>query len=180
MRFHIGLIASLLLVVVHLTMTQPQISADLVLLQGKIWTVNERQPEAEAVACRAGRILAVGTNDQVSRLIGPETRVIRLDGKRVVPGFNDAHVHFFDGGRGLSSVQLRDARTPLEFRERIQTFARSLAKAAGLQKGTGITRTGRLLTCRSESWLMQSRPAIPSSSTGLMVTWHLRIRSRSD
>jgi predicted amidohydrolase YtcJ len=134
MRNLFGVIAPLLLLL-HLIMTRPQISADLVLLHGRIWTVNERQPEAEAVACRDGRILAVGTNDQVSRLIGPETRVIRLDGKRVVPGFNDAHVHFFDGGRGLSSVQLRDARTPLEFRQKIQTFARGLAKGRWITEG---------------------------------------------
>ncbi len=132
MKLHIGLIASLLFL---LSMTLPQISADLVLLEGRIWTVNERQPEVEAVACRDGRILAVGTNAQISKFIGPETRVIKLDGKRVVPGFNDAHVHFFDGGRGLSSVQLRDARTPLEFQKRIQTFARGLAKGRWITEG---------------------------------------------
>ncbi len=54
--------------------------------------------------------------------------MIDLKGKRVVPGFNDAHVHFLDGGAGLASVQLRDAKTPEEFRQRIRDFAAKLPK----------------------------------------------------
>ncbi len=111
-----------------------QINADLVLVNGKIWTGNDQQPEAEAVACANGRIVAVGANAEIRKLAGATTRVIDLQGRRVVPGFNDAHVHFFDGGAGLASVQLRDARTPEQFRDRIRDFA------AGLPKGRWILR----------------------------------------
>ncbi len=111
-------------------------SADLILLNGKIWTGNARQqPEAEAIACLGPRIVAVGTSAQIRKLAGVSTRVIDLKGRRVVPGFNDAHVHFFDGGAGLASVQLRDAKTPVEFRDRIGAFAKKLPKGRWVLNG---------------------------------------------
>ena len=54
---------------------------------------------------------------------GAGTEVIDLGGKLVLPGFNDAHVHFFSGGENLAGVQLRDAKSEAEFRERIAEFA---------------------------------------------------------
>ena len=104
-------------------MTRAQVSAELVLLNGKIWTVNDKQPEAEAVAVLGNRIIAVGASKDLRKLIGKPTRVLDLQGRRVVPGFNDAHVHFFNGGAGLASVQLRDAKSPQEFANRIAAFA---------------------------------------------------------
>jgi len=72
--------------------TPPELIAypSLVLYNGKILTVDAQFSVAEAVAVRDGRILAVGTNDQVKRLIGPSTRAIDLQGKTVVPGFIDS------------------------------------------------------------------------------------------
>jgi predicted amidohydrolase YtcJ len=112
-----------------------QPAADLVLLNGKIWTVNRTQLEAEAVACLGNRIMGVGSNQEIRKWIGPKTRVIDLEGKRAVPGFNDAHVHFFSGGAGISSVQLRDARTPEEFRNRIRDYAAKLPKGRWILNG---------------------------------------------
>jgi hypothetical protein len=103
-----------------------QVPADLVLINGKIWTVNASRPQAEAVACSGGRITAVGTTAEILPLAGKGTRVIDLQGKLAVPGFNDAHVHLIEGGAHLASVQLRDARTEEEFRERIRKFAATL------------------------------------------------------
>jgi predicted amidohydrolase YtcJ len=114
---------------------QAQLAADLVLLNGKIWTGNTKQPEAEAIASLGNRIIAVGTTAQLRKLIGANTKVIDLKGKRVVPGFNDAHVHFFDGGAGLASVQLRDAKSPAEFRHRIGAFAQKLPKGRWILNG---------------------------------------------
>ena len=111
------------------------LSADLVLINGKIRTVNEAQPQAEAVACRQGRIVAVGTTSEIRRLIGAATRVVDLQGRLVVPGFNDAHVHFFSGGAGLASVQLRDAKSEAEFRERIGAFAARLRAGRWILEG---------------------------------------------
>jgi predicted amidohydrolase YtcJ len=75
------------------------------------------------VACRKGRIVAVGTTEEIRALAGAGTEVVDLNGKLVVPGFNDAHVHIFSGGRNLASVQLRSARSQQEFRDRIRDFA---------------------------------------------------------
>jgi hypothetical protein len=112
-----------------------QVYATLVLVHGQIWTENPAQPEAEAVAVYGNRILHVGTSAEVLRLVGPSTRVIELNGRRVVPGFNDAHVHFIDGGQGLTSVQLRDAASQAEFRQRIARFAQSQPAGAWITNG---------------------------------------------
>src|SRR5690606_7707138 len=96
-------------------------SADTVLVGGRIWTGNPGQPEAQALAIVGDEIVAVGSDDEVRRWAGPGTRVMELRGRRVVPGFNDAHVHFFDGGQGLASVQPRDAGSPEVLRDRIGT-----------------------------------------------------------
>ena len=104
-----------------IAMAQPQ--ATLVLIGGKIHTMDPARPRAEAVAVVRSRIVAVGGNEEIRRWVGPGTRVIDLGGRVVVPGFDDAHVHFFEGGRALASVQLRSARSQEEFRDRIAAFA---------------------------------------------------------
>jgi predicted amidohydrolase YtcJ len=112
-----------------------QAPADLVLVNGKIWTVNDKQAEIEAVAVLGNRIAAIGSTEEIRKWIGVNTRVVDLQGKRVTPGFNDSHVHFLDGGMGLASVQLRDARTPEEFRDRIRDFAAKLPKGRWILNG---------------------------------------------
>lgn len=109
--------------------------ADLVLTNGKIWTVDPRQPQAQAVACTGSKIVAVGSSDEVRKWVGPHTKVIDLAGKLVTPGFNDAHVHFYAGGSHLASVQLRDARSEAEFRERIRQYAARLPKGRWILGG---------------------------------------------
>lgn len=112
-----------------------QVSAKLVLLNGKVWTVNEKQPEAEAVAVLDNRIIAVGSTKDIRKFIGKQTRVLDLHGRRVVPGFNDAHVHFFNGGAGLASVQLRDAKSPEDFAQRIAAFAKQIPRGRWILEG---------------------------------------------
>ncbi len=77
--------------------------ADLVLYNGKVFTVNHDQPWAEAVAIRGSRIVAVGSNAQVLPHVGPDTQSLDLGGRVVVPGFNDAHSHL---GVGLPRLTL--------------------------------------------------------------------------
>ena len=62
------------------------LAADLVVLNAKVWTVNKKQPEAEALAVLKDRIVFVGSAKQARSLIGANTRVLDLAGKRVVPG----------------------------------------------------------------------------------------------
>jgi predicted amidohydrolase YtcJ len=108
---------------------------DLILVHGKIWTENPRQPEAEAVAIQGNRIVEVGDSSSIQKLAGPKTRIIDLGGRRVVPGFNDAHVHFYMGGDGITSVQLHEAASPAEFRKRIAEFARTRPKGEWILNG---------------------------------------------
>jgi hypothetical protein len=131
MRF----ILFILFIVVCFQMVRAQAQAELVLLNGKVWTANDAQPQADAVACRDGRIVAVGTTAEIRRWIGASTRVIDLQGRLVTPGFNDAHVHFYMGGRNLASVQLRDARSETEFRDRLRDFAAKLPRGRWITGG---------------------------------------------
>ncbi|HJQ71762.1 MAG TPA: amidohydrolase family protein [Blastocatellia bacterium] len=104
--------------------TQPR--ADLVLVNGRVWTGNKAQPWAEAVASRGERIILVGSSEEARKLVGAETRVIDLQGKLALPGFIDDHTHFIDSGFHLLSVQLRDAATPAEFARRVKEHAARL------------------------------------------------------
>ncbi len=117
------------------TTAHAQAHADTVLVGGKVWTGNPRQPEAAAIAILDGKVAAVGSDAEIRRWAGPSTKVLELRGRRVVPGFNDAHVHFFDGGQGLASVQLRDAPSPEVFRDRIGAYARTLDKGRWVLNG---------------------------------------------
>ncbi len=112
-----------------------QARADTILVGGKVWTGNPRQPEAQAVAIVDGKIAAVGSDTEARHWAGADTQVIALRGRRVLPGFNDAHVHFFDGGQGLASVQLRDAPSPEVFRDRIGAYAATLEKGRWVLNG---------------------------------------------
>ena len=85
------------------------VSADLALTGGNVLTMNQSQPCAEAVAVKGDRIVKVGTNEEISQLIGENTRVIRLNGKTVVPGFIDTHIHVADFGRLLAWIDLSNA-----------------------------------------------------------------------
>jgi len=99
-------------------------AADLIVSNARIWTVNAQQPEAEALAIIGERIVAVGSDKQIATWRGPSTKVIDARGKRVLPGFNDAHLHFVQAGLQLDQVQLTDARSPEEFAARIAAQAR--------------------------------------------------------
>jgi len=113
----------------------PSGTATLILLNGRVWTENPKQPEAEAIAIDGQHILAVGSSADIRQLAGPRCRTIDLNGRRVVPGFNDSHVHLVAGGDALVSVQLRDARSAEEFRRRIGEYAKSLPKGTWIGNG---------------------------------------------
>src|SRR5215469_5344688 len=90
--------------------------ASLILLNGKVWTENPAQPVAQAVAVDGSTILAVGDNAAIRKFAGPDTKIIDLGGRLVVPGFNDSHVHFMMGGESLVTVQLGTANSQAELR----------------------------------------------------------------
>jgi predicted amidohydrolase YtcJ len=107
---------------------------NLVLRGGRVWA-GKGLPAATALAIRDGRVAAVGGEEDVSRFAGHGTRVIELRGRRVVPGFNDAHVHFLEGGFGLMSVDLRGARDEAELVSRLAAHARKVPKGRWIGNG---------------------------------------------
>lgn len=88
-----------------------ELYADLVLLNGKIITVNPDESIVEAVACKDKKIVKVGNNDEVKNYIGKHTDVIDLKGKTVVPGFIESHLHFNTGATWVRFVNLCHVRS---------------------------------------------------------------------
>ena len=86
-------------------------------INGVIYTVNDKQPNAEAVLVDNDRIIFVGTSGEVRKKCDYSTKIIDLKGKFLIPGFNDAHLHFVSGGFYLMGIDLRPAKSIEEFRE---------------------------------------------------------------
>jgi predicted amidohydrolase YtcJ len=109
--------------------------ADLVLLNGSVWTVNPDQPWAEAVAVKGEKILKVGSTAEVKKAVGDKTQVIDLNGDLVLPGFIDSHTHFLDGGFSLLSIQLREVKSREEFVSRIKERAAEMEEGEWILNG---------------------------------------------
>src|SRR2546428_13903093 len=114
---------------------QSRPAADLIITNAKVWTVDKSNPTAQAVAVLGDRIVAVGSNSDVDNWRGPKTRVIDAEGKLLLPGFNDSHVHFVNGGLALDAVQLNDATSPEEFARRIGERAKQTPKGEWIMGG---------------------------------------------
>jgi predicted amidohydrolase YtcJ len=130
-------------------------------VNGRIYPPGGRGPFAEAVAVQRGRILALGSSDEMRRLAG--TKVTVLDARRgsVLPGFNDAHVHFISGGLGLEQADLSEAGTLAEVETRIRAYAAAHAGQAWILGG-GWHYTafpGGLPTRQQLDALVADRPA---------------------
>jgi len=92
-------------------------------INGKVYTVNEKQPLAEAVLIEGNKIKFVGTTEEVKKLLDASTEVIDLNGKLMLPGFIDDHVHFTSGGFYLQGIDLRPAKSTTEFKEILKKYA---------------------------------------------------------
>jgi predicted amidohydrolase YtcJ len=132
-----GKFATLILICVlgSKLVAQSKPTADLIITNAKVWTVDKAHPTAQAVAILGDRIVAVGSNADVDVLRGHDTKVIDAGGKLLLPGFNDAHVHFVSGGLQLESVQLNDATSKQEFVRRIAAQAKKTPKGEWIQGG---------------------------------------------
>ncbi len=115
---------------------QERQAADLVLLNGVIYTGDPGQPRVEAVAVQGERIVATGTTEEIRALAGEGTRVIDLQGRFALPGFNDAHIHLANGGQARLAVELNGAASLAEFQQRIR------ARLGDYKKGEWITGRG--------------------------------------
>lgn len=99
---------------------------NLVILNADVRTMDKAKSQAEAVAITGDKISAVGTNAEIRRLITPNTKRIDAQGKLVIPGFNDSHVHFFSIGTRFFSLNLKDTKTPQEVIKRIKFHTKFL------------------------------------------------------
>ncbi len=97
----------------------PEEAADLVLTGGNVVTMDSGLPTAQAIAVKGDRILAVGTDAEIEAFVGDATEVISLDGKTVVPGLIDAHVHFAGIGGRLLQINARDVQDKQEIVDRV-------------------------------------------------------------
>lgn len=113
-----------------------QAPADLIITNARVYTVDEAHPLAEAFAVRAGRVTFVGDARGAMTLRGPQTRVVDLGGKTVIPGMVDAHGHVSGLGTALAVVDLTGASSYDEI------IARVVAKAKTVTAGTWITGRG--------------------------------------
>jgi predicted amidohydrolase YtcJ len=151
---------------------------DLILTNGKIWTVNKAQPEAEALAIWRDRIVAVGTNADIQALAGAKTQVLDLQSRRVVPGFYDSHIHLLGSGQRLSEVALKDAEDETEFGRRLREFDRKLPRARWLLGGEwdhDRTFAGRLPTAELLDEYVPDRPVFLRRYDGHMAVVNTRV-----
>jgi hypothetical protein len=109
---------------------------DWVLVNGTIYTGDTARPRVEAVALRGERIVAIGTTRDIRASAGAATRVVDLQGRFAMPGFNDAHIHLANGGLAKLAVDLTGARSRAEVQQRIR------ARLGDYQPGEWITGRG--------------------------------------
>ena len=110
-------------------------AANLILTNGRIYTVDPAAPWAEAVAIAGEKILAVGSSASIAATAGPDTRIIDLKGAFASPGFNDAHVHMDSTGSLITGVNLLDVHEPKAFTERIRAATTRLPKGSWIVRG---------------------------------------------
>ena len=133
------LFASVILLVSNCRVRAAQ-DVDLILAEGNIYTVNEKQPHAEAIAVKGGHITFVGSNEDAEKLKGDKTRVIDLHGHTVVPGLTDSHVHIFGIGEREMNLNLEGTNTLQDF------LAKVKARVAQTPPGKWITGRGWIET----------------------------------
>jgi hypothetical protein len=150
----------------------PLVSADLVLVNGKVWTVDPQQPEAQAIAVWNGQILKVGSDEEVKKLVGANTKVIDVGGKRVMPGFTDSHLHFLGGGLQLARVELKDCPNEAEFGKRLKEFDSKTPTDRWMLGGNwdhDRTFGGKLPTAETLDQFVKNRPVFLRRYDGHMA-----------
>ncbi|MFQ5750891.1 MAG: amidohydrolase [bacterium] len=122
--------------------------ADFVLKNGIVYTVDDKNPKAQAVAITGDKIIAVGSNAEIEKLMTPGTRVIDLKGKTVVPGFIDSHYHYMGVGNREFHLNLDGTKSYQEFLDKVK------AEVAKKSKGEWVTGRGWI----EEDWPSKKFP----------------------
>jgi len=148
--------ASLVLIAAIASACAPRVEpATMVLRNGKIATVDEAKPEAQAIAISGDRIVAVGTNDEIQPYVGPTTEVVDLKGMLAIPGFIESHGHFTGVGQAKMSLNLMKVKN---WDEVVQMVADAVAKA---QPGDWIVGRG----WHQEKWDKTPEPNVEGFPT---------------
>lgn len=124
MRF---LSASVLIAILGFS-ADAQVAADLIIVNASVQTMAAKRSKAEAIAVIGNKIAAVGTNAEIRKLVGERTRVINADGRLVLPGFNDSHVHFMSIGNLFSTLNLQEIKPAEEMLSRLAHYTKFLPK----------------------------------------------------
>jgi predicted amidohydrolase YtcJ len=118
--------------------------ADLALVEGNVITMDSVQPVSQAIAVIKDRIVKVGTTEKITSWIGKDTQVIDLQGKTVVPGLIDSHIHVGDFGKFLTWLDLKDTNSIRELQKKLQEHVQKIPK------GRWIIGSGWNQTCFAE------------------------------
>src|SRR5437868_830970 len=134
-KYIIGAVLFFVICSLQISTAQSKPAADLIISNAKVWRGDKSLPAAQAVAIIRDRIVAVGSHADVQAWHGSATRTIDAGGRLLLPGFNDAHLHFVSGGAQLDNVQLNDATSPEEFARRIGARTKNTAKGEWILGG---------------------------------------------
>lgn len=136
MRLSIAFAAALLLGLADCQVNAgPNEPADLVFRGGAVYTVDAVRSWAQAVAVRGGRIVYVGTDSAVMDWIGPQTRVVELQGKMLLPGFHDSHVHLVGGGLEMAECDINGMTEMAEILAEVSAYARKHPDGSWIRGG---------------------------------------------
>ena len=118
--------------------------ADLLISNARVYTVERSQPWAEAVAIRDGKIVAVGSSDDLAKYRGARTRVVDAGQRLIMPGFFDSHIHFLEGSLSLGQLRLDETKNLADIQKAVKAFAEAHAQAAWiLGRGWSYSEFGR-------------------------------------
>ena len=145
------------------------LTADTIVRNANIITVDPRQPRAQALAIRDGKFVAVGNNEDIAGLAGSGTRTMNLDGLTVVPGFIDAHIHVLSSGiRHVMSVDCDQPNIPaiqVALRERVESTLGG-HWVQGFKFDDTKTKENRFLTRQDLDAVSTERPLMVSHRAG--------------
>jgi len=125
------------------------LSPDLILTDGRLYTIDAENSVAQAVAIKDGRFLAIGDDAEIAALAGPTTRKISLGNRAVIPGFFDSHVHMLESGAKLATIRLDECQSPEEMAALVTARAKDTPPGTwiiGQGWNEGNFRDGRLPT----------------------------------
>ncbi len=147
----------------------PASSADMIFSNGAIYTVNKAQPWAQALAIADGKIAFAGSNEEVKSFIGANTKLIDLDGRMLMPSFQDSHIHPISGGMEANAIDLNGQTSIDEYINTLKTYAAAHPEEAWLIGGGWLASAfgpGALANRKLIDAVVPSRPVYLTSADG--------------